>query len=87
MGQKVNPIGFRLAVSKDWRSKWFATGKEFSDSLHSDIAIRNYLREKLNAEPLFPRSSSSAHGTRCVSLSTPPAQASSSVAKARKSKS
>jgi len=29
MGQKVNPIGFRLAVSKDWRSKWFAAGKDY----------------------------------------------------------
>jgi small subunit ribosomal protein S3 len=52
MGQKVNPIGFRLAVSKDWRSKWFATGKEFSESLHSDIAIREYLRGKLNGAAL-----------------------------------
>ncbi len=47
MGQKVNPIGFRLAVSKDWRSKWFATGKEFTESLHADIAIRNFLKAKL----------------------------------------
>lgn len=47
MGQKVNPIGFRLAVQKDWRSKWYAPEKEFADFLHSDIAIRNYLKEKL----------------------------------------
>ncbi|MBK8092374.1 MAG: 30S ribosomal protein S3 [Verrucomicrobiaceae bacterium] len=47
MGQKVNPIGFRLAVTKDWRSKWYAPKKEFADSLHSDIAIRTYLKEKL----------------------------------------
>jgi small subunit ribosomal protein S3 len=47
MGQKINPIGFRLAVNKDWRSKWYAPKKEFADSLHSDIAIRNYLKEKL----------------------------------------
>jgi small subunit ribosomal protein S3 len=44
MGQKVNPIGFRLAVTKDWRSKWYATGKEYADSLHSDIAIRQYVK-------------------------------------------
>lgn len=49
MGQKVNPIGFRLAVSKDWRSKWYAPGKEFAESLHSDLAIRQFLKEKLNA--------------------------------------
>lgn len=49
MGQKVNPIGFRLAVSKDWRSKWYAPEKEFADALHSDLAIRKYLKEKLSA--------------------------------------
>ena len=47
MGQKVNPIGFRLAVTKDWRSKWYAPEKEYADSLHSDLAIRSYLKEKL----------------------------------------
>lgn len=47
MGQKVNPIGFRLAVSKDWRSKWYAPEKEFADALHSDLAIRAFLKEKL----------------------------------------
>ena len=47
MGQKVNPIGFRLAVTKDWRSKWYAPEKEYADSLHSDLAIRAYLKEKL----------------------------------------
>ena len=47
MGQKVNPIGFRLAVQKDWRSKWYAPDKEYADFLHSDIAIRAYLKEKL----------------------------------------
>ena len=47
MGQKVNPIGFRLAVSKDWRSKWYAPEKEYADFLHSDLAVRNYLKRKL----------------------------------------
>jgi small subunit ribosomal protein S3 len=47
MGQKTNPIGFRLAVSKDWRSKWFATRKEFPQFLSSDIKIRAYVKEKL----------------------------------------
>lgn len=47
MGQKVNPIGFRLAVTKDWRSKWYAPKKEFAESLHADLTIRNYLKEKL----------------------------------------
>ena len=48
MGQKVNPIGFRLAVTKDWRSKWFANRQEFAANLHSDLRIRQYLKDKLN---------------------------------------
>jgi len=47
MGQKTNPIGFRLAVNKDWRSKWFASRKEFPEFLASDIKIRTSLKEKL----------------------------------------
>ncbi len=47
MGQKTNPIGFRLAVNKDWRSKWFATRKEFPIFLAGDIKIRAYVKEKL----------------------------------------
>ena len=47
MGQKVNPIAFRLAVNKDWRSKWYATGKDFTDKLHEDLAVRGYLKKKL----------------------------------------
>ena len=47
MGQKVNPIGFRLAVQKDWRSKWYAPEKEYVEFLHSDIKIRKYLKDKL----------------------------------------
>lgn len=47
MGQKVNPIGYRLAVNKDWTSKWYATKQEFPDLLHSDLAVRKYLKDKL----------------------------------------
>ena len=47
MGQKVNPIGYRLAVNRDWRSRWFASPKELPDFLHSDRQIRNYVKEKL----------------------------------------
>lgn len=49
MGQKVNPIGFRLALNKDWRSKWYASGRDYSDNLHSDILIRNYLKRELHS--------------------------------------
>ena len=47
MGRKVNPIGFRLAVQKDWRSKWYATKQEFTQFLHEDIKVRTYLKKKL----------------------------------------
>jgi small subunit ribosomal protein S3 len=48
MGQKVNPIGFRLAVNKDWRSKWYANRQEYAGFLHADLKIRNFLKSKLN---------------------------------------
>ncbi|MEZ7957582.1 MAG: 30S ribosomal protein S3 [Rubritalea sp.] len=47
MGQKVNPIGFRLALSKDWRSKWYATGTDYADKLHEDLSIRKYIKGRL----------------------------------------
>lgn len=47
MGQKINPTGFRLAVTKDWSSKWFAKSNEFSTVLKQDIDVRNYLRKRL----------------------------------------
>ena len=47
MGQKVNPIGFRLAVNRDWRSKWYASPQEMPGFLHSDLKIRNYVKKKL----------------------------------------
>jgi len=46
MGQKVNPIGFRLGVNKDWESKWYA-GKDYAEVLNKDIKIREYLEKKL----------------------------------------
>lgn len=47
MGQKVNPIGYRLAVNREWRSRWFASPKELPDFLHSDLKIRAYVKDKL----------------------------------------
>jgi len=47
MGQKIHPSGFRLAVTRDWSSRWYASGKEFPEMLNQDIVVRNYLREKL----------------------------------------
>jgi len=47
LGQKVNPIGFRIAVNKNWRSRWFAGKKEFADLLQEDIRIREAVQMRL----------------------------------------
>ena len=47
MGQKTNPIGFRLAVNRNWQSRWFAPKNEFAKTLHEDYIIREKLMEKL----------------------------------------
>lgn len=47
MGQKIHPTGFRLAVNKDWSSKWFAKSNEFATILKQDIDVREYLRKRL----------------------------------------
>ncbi|MGE0241552.1 MAG: 30S ribosomal protein S3, partial [Parvibaculaceae bacterium] len=47
MGQKVNPVGFRLGINRTWDSRWFANRREYGKLLHEDMKIRNYLREQL----------------------------------------
>ena len=47
MGQKVNPIGLRTGINKDWNSKWYASKKDFATFLNRDVLIRNYLSKKL----------------------------------------
>ena len=47
MGQKVNPIGFRLALNKDWRSRWFADKRNFGKLLKEDIEIREMVTGQL----------------------------------------
>lgn len=47
MGQKVNPYGFRLGVTTDWKSRWFAVREEYVDYLIEDWKIRDYLMNKL----------------------------------------
>ena len=47
MGQKVNPIGLRTGINKDWNSKWYASKSDFSTFLNRDVQIRNYLSKKL----------------------------------------
>ena len=48
MGQKTNPTGLRLALNKDWASKWYADKKNFSSYLVEDRAIRDLLKSKLS---------------------------------------
>ena len=47
MGQKTNPIGFRLSVNKGWSSIWFAEKNNFSESLEEDVNIRKYIKYRL----------------------------------------
>jgi len=47
MGQKIHPTGFRLAVNKNWASRWFANSKNFSGMLNEDLRVREYLKKKL----------------------------------------
>ncbi|SVC31267.1 uncharacterized protein METZ01_LOCUS284121, partial [marine metagenome] len=49
MGQKTHPIGLRVAVTKDWQSKWFAEKQEFAELLEEDRRIRNLLMSKLDS--------------------------------------
>ena len=48
MGQKVKPIGLRLGINRTWDSRWFAD-KSYSDLLHKDLSVRNYLMTKLKS--------------------------------------
>src|ERR1700690_249207 len=47
MGQKIHPIGFRLAVNKNWGSRWYANSKNFGAMLNEDLKVRDYLKKKL----------------------------------------
>ncbi|MFD1472583.1 30S ribosomal protein S3 [Companilactobacillus mishanensis] len=47
MGQKINPVGFRVGVIRDWDAKWYAE-KDFSTFLHEDLKIRKYIEDRLS---------------------------------------
>jgi small subunit ribosomal protein S3 len=49
MGQKIHPIGFRLAVTRNWTSRWYADDKNFGEMLAGDIRVREYLKKKLKS--------------------------------------
>jgi small subunit ribosomal protein S3 len=48
VGQKVNPIGLRTALTKNWESRWFARKQAFGDWLHEDIMIRKHIKENFS---------------------------------------
>ncbi len=47
MGHKVHPTGFRLGITEEWRSMWYADSASFGDYLNTDLRVRNFLKEKL----------------------------------------
>jgi len=47
MGQKIHPTGFRLAVTRNWSSRWYASNKNFAGMLAEDLSVREYLKKKL----------------------------------------
>ena len=49
MGQKIHPTGFRLSVSRNWASRWYASNKDFAGMLAEDIKVREYLKVKLKS--------------------------------------
>ena len=46
MGQKVRPTGFRVGIVEEWRSRWYASKREFGELLVEDFKIRNFVRKK-----------------------------------------
>jgi len=53
MGQKVNPTGFRVGITEDWKSKWYAPKAAYGNFLVEDQKIRRYIDNKLNRRPPF----------------------------------
>ncbi len=47
MGQKVNPLGIRLGITRDWASRWYAGKKQFPEHIHTDFRVREFLKERL----------------------------------------
>ena len=64
MGQKTNPIGLRIALNRDWRSKWYADKKDFGGLLAEDHKIRSILKKKLETAAV-PRIQIERAATRC----------------------
>jgi small subunit ribosomal protein S3 len=52
MGQKIHPFGFRLGISKDWKSRWFAKGNTYADLALEDFEIRKFLKQRFSTAGL-----------------------------------
>jgi len=73
MGQKINPNGFRLSVSRNWTSRWYANNTDFANMLKEDVEVRNYLKKKLKnasvSKVLIERPAKNA--LKCLILTMP----------------
>jgi small subunit ribosomal protein S3 len=79
MGQKVHPIGFRLGISTDWKSRWYAD-KLYKDYIAEDVRIRKMMSKGLERAGISKVDIGPV--TASVSTSTPPVRVSSSAARA-----
>ena len=70
MGQKINPIGLRVTVNKDWRSRWFSSKQEFGDLLAEDLLIRDKVKKRLEnaavSDVLIERNGARVRVTICT---------------------
>lgn len=48
MGQKINPVGLRVGIIRDWEAKWYAERKDYVDTLHEDVKVRKFIRQQLS---------------------------------------
>jgi len=47
VGQKINPVGFRIGFNRTWDSSWFASKRDYAESLSEDFMVRNYVLQRL----------------------------------------
>lgn len=84
MGHKVHPVGFRLGISSDWSSRWYADNKSFSEHLEQDVRTRKYIRQRLKDASVSRVQIERPARSAAVTI-TPRARASSSAARVRTS--
>ena len=72
MGQKINPYGFRLGITTDWKSRWFANGEDYANFIIEDSEIRDFIMKDLPHAAISPsRSSASQLVTASASTCIP----------------